>query len=98
MITPKEIRQKAERKYLDFLRATVNGEPFFPLAIRFRKARADDDYLALRDWVGELLAGSKRERGFGYRVELEERERSGVTAVNPCPPVSLSTAKLTICD
>jgi hypothetical protein len=73
MITPKEIRQKAERKYLDFLRATVNGEPFFPLAIRFRKARADDDYLALRDWVGELLAGSKRERGFGYTVELEER-------------------------
>ncbi len=73
MITPKEIRRKAERKYLDFLRATVNGEPFFPLAIRFRKARAGDDYLALRDWVGELLAGSKRERGFGYTVELEER-------------------------
>jgi hypothetical protein len=73
MITPKEIRRKAERKYLNFLRTTVSGEPFFPLAIRFRKVRAGDDYLALRDWVGELLAGSKRERGFGYTVELEER-------------------------
>jgi hypothetical protein len=73
MITPKEIRQKAKRKYLDFLRTTVSGEGFFPLEIRFRKARAGDDYLALRAWVGELLAGSKRERGFGYTVELEER-------------------------
>jgi len=73
MITPQEIRQKAERRYLDFLRATVAGDRFFPLEIRFRKARASDDYLALRDWVGQLLAGSKRERGFGYTVVLEER-------------------------
>lgn len=74
MITPDEIRQTAERKYLAFLRASVQGEPFFPLAIRFRKAKASDDYLALRQWVGELLAGSKAERGFGYEVALAERE------------------------
>ena len=74
MITPDEIKQKAERNYLAFLRAGVQDEPFFPLAIRFRKAKASDDYLALRQWVGELLAGSKAERGFGYEVALEERE------------------------
>ena len=74
MITPNEIKQKAERKYATFLRASVQGEPFFPLEIRFRKAKASDDYLALRQWVGELLAGSKAERGFGYDVSLVERE------------------------
>lgn len=74
MITPDEIRQTVERKYLAFLRASVLGESFFPLEIRFRKAKASDDYLALRQWVGELLAGSKAERGYGYEVALKERE------------------------
>lgn len=74
MITSDEIRQQAERKYLDFLRAGVRGEPFFPLEIRFGKAKASDDYLALRRWVGELLASSKAECGFGYEVVLAERE------------------------
>lgn len=74
MITPEEIKQQAERKYLPFLRAGVLGKPFFPLNIRFRKARAGDDYLVLRDWVRRLLVGSKAERGFGYQVLLEERE------------------------
>lgn len=64
----------AERKYQAFLRASVQKAPFFPLEIRFRKAKASDDYLALRQWVGELLAGSKVEQGFGYEVVLEERE------------------------
>jgi hypothetical protein len=74
MITPDEIRQAAARKYLAFLQASVLDEPFFPLEIRFGKAKASDDYLALRRWVGELLARSKAERGFGYQVALEERE------------------------
>ncbi|MCP4415108.1 MAG: DUF2399 domain-containing protein [Chloroflexi bacterium] len=74
MITPNEIKQKAERKYTAFLQASVQNEPFFSLQIRFRKAKASDDYLALRQWVGELLAGSKAERGFGYEVALAERE------------------------
>lgn len=74
MITPEGIKRQAERKYLSFLRADVLGETFFPLELRFRKAKASDDYLELRDWVRELLAGSKAERSFGYEVVLEERE------------------------
>jgi len=73
MIAPAGIKQKAKRKYRDFLRASVRGDAFFPLEIRFRKAKAGDDYLALRQWVGELLAGSKAERGFGYEVTLEQK-------------------------
>lgn len=74
MITPEEITQAATRKYTAFLRASVLGESFFPLEIRFGKAKANEDYLALRRWVGELLAHSKAERGLGYEVTLEERE------------------------
>jgi hypothetical protein len=74
MINPDEIRQQAKRKYRAFLRARVRGDAFFPLEIRFRQARASDDYLVLRQWVGDLLAGSKAERGFGYTVTLEERQ------------------------
>ena len=74
MITADEIKQKAVRKYRPFLRAVVQGEPFFPLEIRFRKAKAGDEYLALREWVGALLAGSKAERGFGYEVMLAEKK------------------------
>ncbi|MEM7118884.1 MAG: DUF3322 domain-containing protein [Chloroflexota bacterium] len=74
MITPAEIKQKAQRQYHTFLRASVLGNPFFPLEIRFRKAKASDDYLALRQWVATLLGQSKAERGFGYSVTLAERE------------------------
>lgn len=73
MITPVEIQKQAHQKYLAFLRARVQGDSIFPLDIRFGKARASDDYLALRQWVGELLTNSKAERGFGYEVVLEEQ-------------------------
>lgn len=74
MITPAEIKQKAQRQYHAFLRASVLDETFFPLEIRFRKAKASDDYLVLRQWVAALLTESKAERGFGYSVTLAERE------------------------
>jgi hypothetical protein len=73
MITPVDIKAKATRQYHAFLRSVVEGEPFFPMQIAFRKAKASDDYLVLRDWVQGLLAGSKQVRGFGYVVVLQER-------------------------
>lgn len=74
MITPNEVKKKAARRYYDFLRASLRDDAFFPLEIRFRKAKASDEYLALRDWVEALAAGSKMECGFGYTLILEERE------------------------
>lgn len=52
MITPLEIQKQAQQKYLVFLSARVRGDSIFPLEIRFGKAKASDDYLALRQWVG----------------------------------------------
>ena len=74
MITPTELRQKAERLYLPMLRAWLAGTPFFPRDLTFRKPQASDDYLTLRAEVAALLAESKAERGHGYRVTLEPRQ------------------------
>ena len=74
MITPAEIRQKAERLYMPMLRAWLEDAPFFPQEIAFRKPQANDDYLALRANVAALLAGAKTERGHGYTVELQPRQ------------------------
>lgn len=74
MITPTEIRQKAEKKYLPFLRAKLASEPFFPLEIRFRKPAATIEYMTLSQWVAQLLAQSKAETGFGYVVQMQKRE------------------------
>lgn len=74
MITPSEIKAKANRKYHAFLRATLNDEPFFPFQIPFRKPKTDTEYGVLRDWAQSLLAGAKRSRGFGYTIELVERQ------------------------
>ncbi len=74
MITPADIRQKAERLYLPMLGAWLAGAPFFPQEIAFRKPQAADDYLTLRAEVAALLAGSKAERGHGYSVVLQPRQ------------------------
>jgi len=74
VITPDDIRQKAERLYLPMLRAWIEGAPFFPQELAFRKPQAADDYLSLRAEVAALLADSKAERGHGYSVALQPRQ------------------------
>lgn len=74
MITVAEIRRLAAAKYPDFLQASLRGELFFPLDIRFGKAKASDDYLQLRQWVQALLAASKAQVGYGYEVTLRPRQ------------------------
>jgi len=71
MITPTEIRQKAERQYAVFLQSGLKQEPFFPFEIRFGKVKPSDDYVHIKQWVTALLAGSKTELGYGYSVMLE---------------------------
>jgi hypothetical protein len=65
MISPDEIRQKAERKYLDFLRSILRKESFFPL--EFPIGALPKDFLSLRDGLIKLDQGVK----FGYQVEYE---------------------------
>jgi len=74
MITYDEVRQKASRRYPDYLRAWLRQTPFFPLDIPFRKPQPSDGYLALRDGIQALVAGSKEGIGYGYRVEFATRQ------------------------
>ena len=66
MLTPDQIKLKAERKYQDVLRAIVAGEPVFPLLVRFGQPSPSDDFAKLKREVEELAAGN-----FGYQIEYE---------------------------
>ena len=74
MITPTEIRQKAERKYIAFLKSILTETSFFPLEIPFRKVKAGDDYLQIKAGLERLLKEAKGTRGHGYQVTLESRQ------------------------
>jgi hypothetical protein len=65
MISPDEIRQKAERRYLDFLRSVLLEANFFPLD--FPIGALPKDFLSLRDGIVKLNEGVK----LGYQVEYE---------------------------
>ncbi|MEM6268219.1 MAG: DUF3322 domain-containing protein [Bacteroidota bacterium] len=70
MITPAEIRQKAARKFLPFLKAHAAGESFFPLRIPGRLASGSTPFVELSRWLQALTDHSKAVRGWGYTVEL----------------------------
>ena len=66
MLTPDQIRVKAERKYQDVLRAIVSGESIFPLLVRFGQPSPSDDFAKLKRETEELASGN-----FGYQIEYE---------------------------
>ena len=73
MITPDEIRAKAERLYPEVLRAWLDGdEAFFPRVIPAEKRLADDDLAGAIQAVQRLRGESKSERGFGYTVQWRQ--------------------------
>jgi hypothetical protein len=73
MLPPTEIKRKAARLYLPFLRAWLHHEAFFP--ITFSTGPVPSDYLTLREHVRELQAQSKKQRGFGYTLEYEVQHK-----------------------
>jgi hypothetical protein len=73
MITPDEIRAKAERLYPEVLRAWLDGDKtFFPRVIPAEKRLAADDLAGAIQSIRLLRGESKSERGFGYTVEWRE--------------------------
>ncbi len=71
LISPSDIRTKAERLYPRFLKSVAEGEPFFPCDIPFRKVKANDAFDRVRKDVEALLAGSRQQGKSGYTVEME---------------------------
>jgi hypothetical protein len=69
VITPADIRQKAARLYLPFLRAWLSDQPFFPQG--FPVGKLPSDYVELRKGVQALQAQSKERRGRGYTLAYQ---------------------------
>ncbi len=73
MITPKEIKQKAERKYADYLRTIIQADNFFPLEIRSNKSAGNSlsDY---KKSIDLLMSASKEKNNYGYKIDFEKRK------------------------
>ncbi|MGK7893389.1 MAG: DUF3322 domain-containing protein, partial [Xenococcus sp. (in: cyanobacteria)] len=71
MINPSQIKQKAERKYKQFLQSAINQQNFFPLELPIGKI--PKDYLQLRDNLTCLIDESKSSLGYGYTDELKTK-------------------------
>lgn len=77
MIRPDDIFHQAKRVWDRgaILRAELQGESLFPLEIPFRRPGARElqsKFAELRDWIDELKAGSRAQRGRGYDLEFSE--------------------------
>ena len=84
MITGSEIRQKAERKYTDFLKykiaCNLNGktddEAFFPLHIKADKGKANDDLQKYEQEITPLYEQSKTKQVQATRLSLKKSIRA----------------------
>jgi hypothetical protein len=80
MITVREIRQKAENKYHQYLEQCIQcivfpqkeHLPFFPLVIRSDKGNVADDFASRSKELAELNEASKASLGRGYSLNVRE--------------------------
>ena len=70
MITPTEIKQKAENKYYFYLQSVVNGESFFPIVIPGKK-KPDEDTVRFEKELIDLINHSKEKKGYGYTIDYQ---------------------------
>ena len=68
MITPSEIKQKAENKYVAYLQSIVDGIPFSPIVIAGNK-KPDENTIRFEAELTELINHSKEKKGYGYTIE-----------------------------
>jgi hypothetical protein len=72
MLNAKEIREKAERSYKDFLRSVLRREVFFPFQIKGNKGNANLPLTELYPALKHLIDHSKEKIGFGYALTYKE--------------------------
>ncbi len=73
MISPVEIKQKAERKFVDYLRSIISEENIFPLDIRSNKS-VGKSLAEYKKNVDNLISESKLKKPFGYNIDFENRK------------------------
>lgn len=75
--TPKALRSQIQRLWDrgEILRALLGQDAIFPLEIALKRPGSRDvteRFGAVMDWVAELRAGSRAQRGYGYELRWQE--------------------------
>lgn len=98
MITPAEIKQRAERQYLAFLQGWLRGEPFAPLA--FPAGKPSTEFASLRAEVQRLQAEEKIATRPGYRIEWQTLHKRSLSTQTLPVRVVLDAPEdlLTLCE
>ncbi len=73
MISPEEIRKKAEKYYISVLKNSILTQPSFPWEIAVGKV-LPQDLLQSSEPLRILEKSSKAENGFGYRLFSSKKE------------------------
>ncbi|MBE6255835.1 MAG: hypothetical protein E7105_10080 [Prevotella sp.] len=87
MITPVEIKKKAENKYKAYLQSILEGESFIPIIIVGDK-KPNEDTVKFEEELTDLISCSKEKKGYGYTIEYQtvKTKRHGIQDI----PTSIS--------
>lgn len=72
MISPQEIKDKTERKYVSFLQSIVEEKPFEKLVIRGDKSYSKSSLQEFEKEIQQIISQSKEKKGFGYTLEFQQ--------------------------
>ncbi|WMJ74118.1 DUF2220 family protein [Cytophagaceae bacterium ABcell3] len=77
MISPKEIKQKADRWWKDFLQHELCGTPYFPKDVPqiglVSQNELINNFLSVSEQFRKLQESSKDHKGYGYSLEWSEK-------------------------
>lgn len=71
MITPKEIKDKTEKKYTSYLQSLIENVPFSKLVIRGDKTYTKSSLPEFEKEIQLIDSQSKEKKGFGYTLEFQ---------------------------
>lgn len=72
MITPQEIKNKTEKKYISFLQEVIEGIAFSKLVIRGDKSYTKSSLPEFEKEIKLINSQSKDRKGFGYTLEYQK--------------------------
>lgn len=72
MITPQEIKNKTDRKYVSFLQSLVENIPFSRIDIRGDKSYSKSSLPEFEKEIQQIVSQSKEKKGFGYTLEFQK--------------------------
>lgn len=72
MISPNDIKAKAERKYYSVLQSMIEGIPFTRLEIRGDKTYTKNSLPEFEKEITAIISQSKEKKGFGYTLAFQK--------------------------